>query len=253
MFKAGSLIRLRRWDGPAVDRREGVRNIAWSSRAGAGVSELRKLWILGPAGRLEAALRVACPARAAAVVAHPHPLHGGTLHNPVVFHAERELFRAGFTTMRFNFRGVGESQGVHDEGRGEIEDVGAAASWLRGVAPGLPLFLVGYSFGSVCSLRHAVRDPSIRALIGVGVPVAMDPLDEVDRLGRPLAVVQGARDEFGAPEEVARWLRRARPRGKLYVVPDSSHVFPERAREAAAAVVQAAERILEEIAAGEQA
>lgn len=217
------------------------------------MSEVRKLWIPGPAGRLEAALRVACPARAAAVVAHPHPLHGGTLHNPVVFHAERELFRAGFTTLRFNFRGVGESQGVHDEGRGEVDDVGAAASWLRGVALGLPLFLVGYSFGSVCSLRHAVRDSSIAALVGIGVPVALEGLDEVERLGRPLAVIQGARDEFGGAEEVARWLRRARPRGKLYVVADSSHLFPDRVREAAAMVVRAAERIVGEMSAGEEA
>jgi alpha/beta superfamily hydrolase len=216
------------------------------------MSELRKLWIPGPAGRLEAALRVACPGRAAAVVAHPHPLHGGTLHNPVVFHAERELFRAGFTTLRFNFRGVGESQGSHDEGRGEVEDLGAAASWLRGVALGLPLFLVGYSFGSICSLRHAVGDPSVHAVIGIGVPVGMEALDEVERLARPLAVVQGGRDEFGGPEAVARWLRRARPRGKLYVVPESSHLFPERAREAAAKVVQAAGWILDEMPVGDQ-
>jgi len=214
------------------------------------MSELRTLWIPGPAGRLEAALRVSCPARAAAVVAHPHPLHGGTLHNPVVFHAERELFRAGFTTMRFNFRGVGESQGVHDEGRGEVEDVGAVVSWLRGVALGLPLFLVGYSFGSVCSLRHAVRDRAVQALIGIGVPVRMEALDEVSRLGRPLAAIQGGRDEFGSPEELTRWLRQARPRGKLYVVPESSHLFPERAREAAAKVVQAAEEILGDLSAG---
>jgi alpha/beta superfamily hydrolase len=208
------------------------------------VSEVRKLWLPGPVGRIEAALRVSCPARAAAVVAHPHPAHGGTLHNPVVFHADRELFRHGFTTLRFNFRGVGESQGQHDEGAGEIEDLAAAASWLRGVALGLPLFLVGYSFGSVCALSHALDDDTVHAVIGIGLPIRAYPLDEVERLGRPLAVVQGSEDEFGSPEEIGHLLRRTRPRGMLYVVPGSSHLFPERAREAARAVVEAAETIL---------
>jgi alpha/beta superfamily hydrolase len=208
------------------------------------VSEVRKLWLPGPVGRLEAALRVSCPARAAAVVAHPHPAHGGTLNNPVVFHADRELFRHGFTTLRFNFRGVGESQGQHDEGPGEVEDLAAAASWLRGVALGLPLFLVGYSFGSVCAVRHALEDDTVHAVIGIGLPIRAYPLDEVERVGRPLAVVQGSEDEFGSPEEIRHLLRRTRPRGMLYVVPGSSHLFPERAREAARAVVEAAEAIL---------
>jgi alpha/beta superfamily hydrolase len=209
------------------------------------VSEVRKLWLPGPAGRIEAALRVSCPARAAAVVAHPHPEHGGTLNNPVVFHADRELFRAGFTTLRFNFRGVGESQGTHDEGRGEVEDLAAAASWLRGVALGLPLFLVGYSFGSVCALRHAAGNDTIAAVIGIGLPVRIYPLEELGGLGRPLAVVQGAEDEFGSPDEVRQLLRHTRPRGMLYVVPGSGHLFPDRVREAARLVIQAAEAILD--------
>ena len=103
------------------------------------MGEIRKLWIPGPAGRLEAALRAACPSHGAAVLAHPHPLYGGTLHNPVIFHADRELNRAGLTTLRFNFRGVGESEGVHDEGRGELGDWAAATAWLRGMALEGPL------------------------------------------------------------------------------------------------------------------
>jgi alpha/beta superfamily hydrolase len=99
------------------------------------VAEVRKLWIPGPAGRIEAALRVAAEPPATAVVAHPHPVHGGTLHNPVVFHSERQLHEIGLTTLRFNFRGVGGSQGMHDEGRGEVEDLAAAASWIRGLSP----------------------------------------------------------------------------------------------------------------------
>ena len=206
--------------------------------------ELRKLWIEGPAGRLQAALRVAGPARAAAVVAHPHPLHGGTLHNPVVFHTDRELHRAGFTTLRFNFRGVGSSEGEHDEGRGEVDDVAAAAAWLRGVAPGLPLFLVGYSFGSWCAVRHAAQSRGPAALIAIGLPVRRHPFPELERLDRPWAVVQGSRDEFGTPDEVRELIERGSPPGELIVIDGAEHLFPGRAADAAAGVVEAAQAIL---------
>lgn len=208
------------------------------------MSEVRQFWIPGPAGRLEASIRVSCPARAAAVVAHPHPLHGGSLHNPVVFHADRELFRRGFTTLRFNFRGVGSSEGAHDDGRGEVEDTAAAASWLRGVALGVPLFLAGYSFGSVCSLRVAARERFVDGLIAFGLPVREDPLDEIEQISVPLAVVQGSNDEFGSPVEVERLLRRARSRAMLIELPRSSHLFPGRAAEAASLAADAAEKML---------
>jgi alpha/beta superfamily hydrolase len=209
------------------------------------LSEVRRLWIPGPTGRLEASLRVACPTRAVAVVSHPHPQQGGTMHNPVVFHSERELYRDGWTTLRFNFRGVGDSDGSYDRGEGETDDVGAAASWLRGVATGAPLVLVGYSFGSICSLRHALRDRSVAAVIAIGLPVRNWEPEGLDGLERPLAVVQAERDEFGIPGEVEPLLRLARPRGKLYVVPDCTHLFPGRAVDAAREVVRAAHDILQ--------
>ena len=207
-------------------------------------SHVRKLWIEGPAGRLEAALRLACPARAVAVVAHPHPLHGGTLHNPVVFHTERELHHLGITTLRFNFRGVGTSDGEHDEGRGETEDIGAAVSWLRALAPDAPLLLVGYSFGSWCSIRHAVEEPAVAGVLAVGLPVRKYPFDEIDRLARPLAVVQGTEDEFGSPDEVRALLERASPKGVLHLIDGAEHLFPSRAPDAAAAVSLAARTML---------
>jgi alpha/beta superfamily hydrolase len=209
------------------------------------LGELRKLWIDGPAGRLEAALRTACPARAAAVVAHPHPEHGGTLHNPVVFHADRELHRSGFTTLRFNFRGVGSSEGAYDGGPGEVDDVGAAVSWLRGVALDLPLFLVGFSFGAACSVRYAVRDDIVAAVIAIGLPVGRYPIPELSQLARPLAVVQADNDEFGSLEQVRQALTDTRPEGRLYVVDGTTHLFPQRAPDAALQVVRGAEAILE--------
>jgi len=163
-------------------------------------------------------------------------LHGGTLHNPVVFHAERELHELGLTTLRFNFRGVGDSEGTHDDGRGEVEDLAAAASWIRGLCPERPLILVGYSFGSVCALRLAEREHSVRAVIAIGLPVRTYPFEEIARLGRPLGVVQASDDEFGSPDEVRVVLDQARPRGRLSIVEGTSHLFPGRARTAAARV-----------------
>jgi hypothetical protein len=210
------------------------------------VSEVRRLWIPGPAGRLEAALRVARSPTATAVVAHPHPLHGGTLDNAVVFHVERELHRIGLTTLRFNFRGVGTSEGLHDEGRGEVLDVGAAGAWLRGLAPELPALVVGYSFGSWCAIRHAAQDSTIRGVIALGLPLAIYDLPgPLAALHRPLAVVQAESDEFGSPETLRSILDPLRPPGDLRVVPGTTHLFPGKARQAAAEAVLAARRILD--------
>jgi len=202
------------------------------------VSEVRSLWIPGPAGRLEAALRLG-EDRACAVLAHPHPVHGGTLGNPVLFHADRALNRAGLSTLRFNFRGVGSSEGTHDEGRGEVDDVGAAVQWLRGLLPERPCLLVGYSFGSWCAVRYAVLHPEIAGVVAVGLPVKQYAFDMISELRRPLAVVQPEYDEFGSPDEVRTSLERADPPARVDVVPGATHLLPGRAPEAGAKVVKA--------------
>jgi alpha/beta superfamily hydrolase len=208
------------------------------------MGDLGTLWIDGPAGKLEASLRTADPPRAAVVLAHPHPLYGGTLHNPVVFHADRELNRSGLTTLRFNFRGVEGSDGFHDEGRGEIGDVAAAAAWVGALVPGKPLILVGYSFGARCVIAHAIADRSVAGVVAIGLPVRIFSFDDLPSLGRPLAVVQGTADEFGPIEEVEAMLSQTSPKGRLYVVPGASHLFPGQAGEAAKLVVDAAAGIL---------
>lgn len=210
---------------------------------------VQKLSIPGPAGRLEAALRDAESPRAAIVLSHPHPLYGGTLDNPVVFHADRELNRAGFTTLRFNFRGVGGSDGFHDEGHGEIADVAAAAAWIRERAPGVPLVLVGYSFGSRCSVTHALSDREVAAVVAIGLPVRIWSFDDLADLGRPFGVVQGTEDEFGAVDEVAATLARMNPPGRLYEVAGAGHLFPGRAPEAAGRVVSAVNDAVQALAA----
>ena len=208
--------------------------------------EVRQLWIPGPVGRLEATLRVATPAHALAVIAHPHPQHGGTLHNPVVFHTARELNRIGLTTLRFNFRGVGSSEGTHDDGEGETADVGAAVAWLRGLARDLPLLAIGYSFGSWCALRHAASDPAVAGLVAIGLPSRRyDLVETIQRFGRPLAAVQGELDEFGSPDEVRSLLSIGRPAGLVHAIPGAEHLFPGLARVVADAVVVATREILD--------
>jgi alpha/beta superfamily hydrolase len=208
------------------------------------MGHVRKLWIEGSAGRLEAAHRPAAPARGTAVVAHPHPLYGGTLDHPVVFHTDRELNRAGLATLRFNFRGTGESEGEYDDGPGEADDVARAAAWLRETVPGVPQLLVGYSFGALCSLSHAAGDDRITGVIVIGLPVRLYPIDELEHLDLPLAVVQGSLDEFGPPDEVRDRLERAGRPVALRVIEGATHFFPQHAPQVAAAVVAAAETLL---------
>jgi alpha/beta superfamily hydrolase len=135
-------------------------------------SSIRSLSLEGPVGRLEALLNAgSANATHAAVVCHPHPLFGGTLHNKVVFHTMKALNSFGFPVLRFNFRGTGLSQGEHDHGVGEVEDVRAAFDWLDSEFR-LPLVFAGFSFGAAVGLRAACSDSRVRAAIGVGTPVA---------------------------------------------------------------------------------
>jgi alpha/beta superfamily hydrolase len=207
------------------------------------MGQVRRLWIEGAAGRLEAAFRGASPARGLAVLAHPHPKLGGTLHNPVVFHCDRELNAAGFATLRFQFRGVGSSEGVHDDGRGEVEDVRAAACWLREVAPDAPLLLVGYSFGAVCSLRLAAAH-DVDGIIAIGLPVRTHGAGEIGRLRCPLVVVQGDEDELASPDDVRRMLADAGVRATLRVIGGAAHRFTGRAADVARVVVEAASELV---------
>jgi len=208
------------------------------------MSDVRKLFLEGPAGKLEAALRTADAPRGAVVLAHPHPLYGGTLHNPVIFHSDRELNRAGFATLRFNFRGVGESEGTHDDGEGEVGDVAAAVQWIRAHAPGTPLVLVGYSFGSRCAVSYALTDPGVAAVVAIGFPIRIWRFDGIEKLGRPFAAVQGTNDEFGRIDEVKAVLEAMSPPGVLYEIEGATHMFPGRAPEAASQVVRAVEAAL---------
>src|SRR5258708_7642115 len=135
---------------------------------------IKSFFFNGPAGRLEALLNQGQPqATHAALVCHPHPLFGGTMHNKVVYHAMKTLNSFGFPVLRFNFRGAGLSEGRHDQGRGEVEDVRAALNWLDSEFH-LPILFCGFSFGAATGLRAAYADDRVKGLISLGTPVAVE-------------------------------------------------------------------------------
>lgn len=175
----------------------------------------------GPAGTLEGLWKDAAGRIGSAVFAHPHPLHGGTLHNKVVFRAARALTRAGFATLRFNFRGVGLSEGAHDAGRGEVADFQAAVGEAarRG---GEPVVAGGFSFGAAAALRAIEGDPRIAALLAIGLPLATDSGAGLPPPAVPALFVNGERDTFGPPALVSEFLGG---RGSLVIVPGADHFF----------------------------
>lgn len=185
------------------------------------------LTIPGPVGDLEALLRVPARPAGAAVVAHPHPLFGGTMHTKVVHRTAKLLAdRFHLPALRFNFRGVGASAGSWDEGRGETEDLVAAVRFLRAKHWDGPLVLAGFSFGSLCAARAALAvSPDVLLLLGV--PLDRWPEEEARALeGRNVAWIQGSEDEFGAGGLA---LETAERHGfRAAVVPGSDHFFTGR-------------------------
>ena len=195
------------------------------------------LFIPAPHGRLEAIWKEprGRDARGAALVLHPHPLHGGTMHNKVVFRTARGLEDAGVASLRVNFRGVGHSTGEHTGARGgEQEDARVALDFLTGKMPGLPVFLAGFSFGARVGLEVGTRDARVRFLVGVGTPVSIPEREYdfsvLDQCRKPLLLVHGERDEFGSVADLralaARLPAEARPR--VEVIPGAGHFFDQQ-------------------------
>jgi alpha/beta superfamily hydrolase len=181
----------------------------------------------GPAGRLEAILmRPAERPVAAAVICHAHPLQGGIMHFKVVFRAAKALQSAGLAALRFNFRGVGRSQGTHDFGAGEQEDARAALFELEDRVPGVPLVLGGFSFGSVVALRVAARDTRVAAAFALGYPIALEAdRGHLETMTVPRLFVQGELDRFG-PGDALRTMAEALPPPRdVVVVPGADHFF----------------------------
>jgi uncharacterized protein len=199
-------------------------------------SSIRSLFLDGPAGRLEALLNTGSQhASHAAVVCHPHPLYGGTLHNKVVFHTMKALNSFGYPVLRFNFRGAGLSQGEHDYGKGEGEDTRAALDWIEREFH-LPLIFAGFSFGAAVGLGVACADAHVKAVIGLGLPVAAidDRVYDFEFLQscmKPKLFVSGDRDQFGPRTKLEEVVKTLPEPKKLVIVQGADHFFEGRLRE----------------------
>jgi uncharacterized protein len=188
--------------------------------------ESRNLFLKGPAGRLEAILwKPPGPTRLAALVCHPHPLFGGTMHNKVVYQAAKSLDALSVPVLRFNFRGAGLSAGAHDRGNGEQEDVRAGLDFLAAEFPGVPMLLAGFSFGSWVGLRVGCADERVRELIGLGTPVNSSDFSYLRHCDKPKLFVHGANDEHGDVGKLEHLVGSLPGENQLVVVAGAEHFF----------------------------
>ncbi|MFB3815780.1 MAG: alpha/beta hydrolase [Terriglobales bacterium] len=201
---------------------------------------VRSFFLEGPAGRLEALLHTgALRATHAAVVCHPHPLYGGTMHNKVVFSLTKVLNGFGFPVLRFNFRGTGLSAGEHDFGRGEVADVRTALEWLYGEFR-LPMIFAGFSFGAATGLKAACPDPRVAGLISAGTPLEVE--DRAYGYGffagctKPKLFVSGGRDQFAPREQLQRMVAAVPEPKQLVIIEGADHFFEGKLAELRAAV-----------------
>ena len=180
-------------------------------------------------GQLEAILkepRQGSP-KGVALVLHPHPLGGGTMHNKVAFRAAAALNDAGLTVLRINFRGVGQSTGEHDDGRGERDDVRAGLDYLAGQYPGQRITVCGFSFGARVGLEVGIHDPRVAYLIGIGTPLEKYDFSFLSNCRKPLLLIHGENDEFGDVNrlrKVVADLEKNTP-VRLVVIPGAAHFF----------------------------
>lgn len=194
-------------------------------------TESTELFLAGPAGRIECLADVPESGEerpVTAVICHPHPLHGGTLRNKVVTIIERSLRELGLHTLRFNFRGVGKSEGTFGDGQGELEDLRAVVDWVRQVRPDTDLWLAGFSFGSYIALKAAQELP-VRQLITIAPPVERYEFSELPAPDCPWLAVQGDEDDVVSPQAVFDWAENMGPDAvSLMVMEGAGHFFHRR-------------------------
>ena len=192
---------------------------------------VESLFIAGPEGRLQASLEIPQGAflDAVAVVCHPHPLYHGSMDNKVVHTISRTVNRLGRPALRFNFRGVGESESSYGESIGETEDAIAVAEWAREYWPAAELWLAGFSFGAYVALR-ASENLAPACLVTVAPPVHRFPVAEQSVPACPWLVIQGEDDELVDSGAVEAWTRRLQPRPELRVMAGTDHFFHGRLR-----------------------
>lgn len=220
-----------------------------SPRSPDGDAGERAVELPGPAGRLEARLRDASSASAppaAAVLCHPNPAQGGTMHNKTIYRIARRLpVELGVPTLRFNFRGTGGSEGVHESGRAESADVTAGLDWLARRHPRSPLLVVGYSFGAVMGLRAGQNDERVTHLIALGLPLDGSwDLSPIAAGTKPRLFVHGENDEFGNVTRLEEFAASLDGPVELAVVAGAGHLFLGKEDEAVDAVVRYTDRAI---------
>lgn len=193
------------------------------------MSSIRTFFLNGPAGKLEALLNEGeLNAPYAALVCHPHPLYGGTVHNKVVYAAMKALNGFGFPVLRFNFRGAGLSEGVHDEGRGEQDDIRAGLDWLSNELR-KPLLFAGFSFGAATGFRAACPDDRVKGMIALGLPVLAEgriyDYRFFESCEKPKLFVSGTQDQYAPIENLREVFERAAPPKEAVFVEGAEHFF----------------------------
>ena len=176
-----------------------------------------------------------------AVVCHPHPLYGGSMYNNVVDAALEALHGRGFATLRFNFRGVGQSEGEFDNGRGEADDALAAIRFLttqKGVRAA-DAVLAGYSFGAITALRAAPGAAEVTAIVTVGLPLGMVDSAALGTITKPIVLLAGDQDSYCPVNDLAALAERIGPSAQLKIIPDADHFFGGREHEITAALAEA--------------
>lgn len=201
------------------------------------------LRLAGPAGDLEARWRATpaeVPVRAVALLCPPHPLFGGTLHNKTLFRlAKRLSTEAAVASLRFNFRGAGESEGTHDGGRGEVDDARTALGVAAERAAGRPLVVAGFSFGAAVGLRAALDDPRVTRLVALGTPLRTTwGVEFLRSTDKPVLFVQGEQDEFGPGPELEAFADTLTSDVRTCIVPGADHLFTGQEDAAVDAVIE---------------
>ena len=201
--------------------------------------ESRNLFLEGPAGRLEAVYwkpENGTRPPLAAVVCHPHPLFGGTLHNKVIYQTAKTLDSLGLAVLRFNFRGAGMSAGTHDRGRGERGDVAAALDFLATDFPDTPLLVAGFSFGCWVGLRVGCEDTRVTELIGLGAPVNNVDFSCLNACEKPKLFVHGENDEFGDVAKAEKMVASLPGKNQFVMVSGVDHFFAGKLDRVSAAI-----------------
>ncbi|HKV04418.1 MAG TPA: alpha/beta fold hydrolase [Candidatus Acidoferrales bacterium] len=200
----------------------------------------RNFFLPGPAGRLKATLWTtpAAEPEFSAVVCHPHPLFGGTMHNKVVYQTAKALHERGAPVLRFNFRGAEQSEGEHDRGKGEQDDVRAALDYLAAEFPGRPILVAGFSFGSYVGLRTGCTDDRVTKLIGLGLPVDNVDLTDLRGCAKPKLIIQGGNDQFGARARIEALVAALAEPKRLVIVEGADHFFTGKLDAIGAAITE---------------